>query len=80
MHRRSEIDWALSNMTPKAVPAAPLPREADVDRSSLLANRDATERTSLPTAFGAAFRQRVGYDWLTIPEGPAWHLTMSSAS
>ena len=24
MHRRIEIDWALSNMTPKAVPAAPL--------------------------------------------------------
>jgi hypothetical protein len=24
MHRRKEIDWALSNMTPKAVPAAPL--------------------------------------------------------
>ena len=23
MHRRKEIDWALSNMTPKAVPAAP---------------------------------------------------------
>jgi hypothetical protein len=29
MHRRIEIDWALSSMTPKAVPAAPLPREAD---------------------------------------------------
>ena len=24
MHRRSEIDWARSSMTPKAVPAAPL--------------------------------------------------------
>jgi hypothetical protein len=24
MHRRIEIDWALSSMTPKAVPAAPL--------------------------------------------------------
>jgi len=24
MHRRIEIDWALSNMTPKAVPDAPL--------------------------------------------------------
>ena len=24
MHRRNEIDWALSSMTPKAVPAAPL--------------------------------------------------------
>ena len=24
MHRRSEIDWSLSSMTPKAVPAAPL--------------------------------------------------------
>jgi hypothetical protein len=24
MHRRNEIDCALSNMTPKAVPAAPL--------------------------------------------------------
>jgi len=23
MHRRNEIDWALSSMTPKAVPAAP---------------------------------------------------------
>jgi hypothetical protein len=24
MHRRNEIDWALSSITPKAVPAAPL--------------------------------------------------------
>ena len=24
MHRRIEIDWALSSMTPKSVPAAPL--------------------------------------------------------
>jgi hypothetical protein len=24
MHRRIEIDWALSNMMPKAVPVAPL--------------------------------------------------------
>jgi hypothetical protein len=24
MHRRSEIDWALSSMMPKAVPVAPL--------------------------------------------------------
>jgi hypothetical protein len=24
MHRRSEIDWALSSMMPKAVPDAPL--------------------------------------------------------
>ena len=27
------------------------------------------KRTSLPTAFLAAFRQRVGYDWLTIAGG-----------
>jgi hypothetical protein len=46
MRRRIEIDWALSIMTPKAVPAAPLPGEADVDRSSLLSDRDANDPKS----------------------------------
>src|ERR1700722_1127033 len=43
MHRRIEIDWALSNMTPKAVPAAPLGllarqchADADVDTAAAI--------------------------------------------
>ena len=43
MHRRIEIDWALSNMTPKAVPDAPLGArarqwyaDADVDTAAAI--------------------------------------------
>jgi hypothetical protein len=43
MHRRSEIDWALSSMTPKAVPAAPFGlvarqchAEADVETAAAI--------------------------------------------
>jgi hypothetical protein len=43
MHRRIEIDWALSSMTPKAVPAAPLGllarqchADADVDTAAAI--------------------------------------------
>jgi hypothetical protein len=44
MHRRNEIDWALSNMTPKAVPDAPLgllarqcQADADVEAAAAIA-------------------------------------------
>jgi hypothetical protein len=43
MHRRSEIDWALSSMMPKAVPAAPFGlvarqchAEADVETAAAI--------------------------------------------
>jgi hypothetical protein len=43
MHRRSEIDWARSKMTPKAVPAAPFGlvarqchAEADVEAAAAI--------------------------------------------
>jgi hypothetical protein len=43
MHRRSEIDWALSSMMPKAVPAAPFGlvarqchAEADVEAAATI--------------------------------------------
>ena len=45
MHRRIEIDWALSSMTPKAVPAAPLGllarqchADADVEAAAAIAD------------------------------------------
>jgi hypothetical protein len=45
MQRRIEIDWALSNMTPKAVPVAPLGlwarqchADADVDAAAATAD------------------------------------------
>jgi hypothetical protein len=44
MHRRIEIDWALSSMTPKAVPVAPLGllarqchADADVEAAAIVA-------------------------------------------
>jgi hypothetical protein len=45
MHRRIEIDWALSSMTPNAVPAAPLglrakqcQADADVEAAAAIAD------------------------------------------
>ena len=45
MHRRIEIDWALSSMTPKAVPAAPFGlrarqchADADVEAAATIAD------------------------------------------
>jgi hypothetical protein len=59
MHRRNEIDWALSSMTPKAVPDAPLGllarqchADADVEAAATIVtptNIAITKRLMLPS-------------------------------
>ena len=72
MHRRNEIDWALSNITPKAVPAAPLGllarqchADADVEAAAAIADPIMTAtknrlmiKPSLPVAFSVTARSR----------------------
>jgi hypothetical protein len=55
MHRRSEIDWALSSMMPKAVPDAPLGALA----RQWYADADVETAVAIATPTNAATKKRL---------------------
>ena len=73
MHRRIEIDWALSSMTPKAVPDAPLGArarqwyaDADVDTAAaIVAPTNIATRKRLMIALLMFMHERLSCDGAT---------------
>jgi hypothetical protein len=82
MHRRSEIDWALSSMTPKAVPAAPLGlrarqchADADVDTAAaIVAPTNAATKKRLMIALPDVYARNSSYHEATVQLRSLWRV------